>query len=225
MAQQIVNLGTGPDTAGADSHYVANSKHNANTTELYASVASKQDADATLTALSGISGTGIVTATATDTFAMRAIGAASGTDIPDRAAADARYAQLASPVLTGTPTAPTATAGTNNTQVATTAYVDGPVSLSTKTASYTLAAADAGTVVEMNVASANNLTVPPNATVAFPVGTIIEVCQIGAGATTIVAGAGVTVRTASSLVLRAQWSSAALRKRATNEWVLTGDLV
>lgn len=33
-------------------------------------------------------------------------------------------APLASPALTGTPTAPTATAGTNNTQVATTAYVD-----------------------------------------------------------------------------------------------------
>ena len=33
-------------------------------------------------------------------------------------------APLASPALTGTPTAPTATANTNNTQVATTAYVD-----------------------------------------------------------------------------------------------------
>jgi len=33
-------------------------------------------------------------------------------------------APLASPALTGTPTAPTASAGTNNTQVATTAYVD-----------------------------------------------------------------------------------------------------
>ena len=33
-------------------------------------------------------------------------------------------ANLASPALTGTPTAPTATAGTNNTQIATTAYAD-----------------------------------------------------------------------------------------------------
>ena len=38
------------------------------------------------------------------------------------------YAQLASPALTGTPTAPTATAGTNSTQIATTAYVDGAIS-------------------------------------------------------------------------------------------------
>jgi hypothetical protein len=36
-------------------------------------------------------------------------------------------APLASPVLTGTPTAPTATAGTNNTQIATTAYADAAV--------------------------------------------------------------------------------------------------
>lgn len=34
------------------------------------------------------------------------------------------YAPLASPALTGTPTAPTATAGNNSTQIATTAYVD-----------------------------------------------------------------------------------------------------
>ena len=33
------------------------------------------------------------------------------------------YAQLASPALTGTPTAPTASAGTNTTQIATTAFV------------------------------------------------------------------------------------------------------
>jgi len=36
-------------------------------------------------------------------------------------------AALDSPALTGTPTAPTATASTNNTQIATTAYVDGAV--------------------------------------------------------------------------------------------------
>ena len=38
------------------------------------------------------------------------------------------YAPLNSPALTGTPTAPTAAAGTNTTQVATTAFVQGEVS-------------------------------------------------------------------------------------------------
>ena len=38
------------------------------------------------------------------------------------------YAPKASPALTGTPTAPTATSGTNSTQIATTAFVQGAVS-------------------------------------------------------------------------------------------------
>lgn len=38
------------------------------------------------------------------------------------------YAPKASPALTGTPTAPTATAGTNNTQIATTAFVQNAIS-------------------------------------------------------------------------------------------------
>jgi len=47
------------------------------------------------------------------------------------------YAPLASPALTGTPTAPTAAAGTNNTQLATTAYAQnpGPITPTTVTAS------------------------------------------------------------------------------------------
>jgi hypothetical protein len=44
------------------------------------------------------------------------------------------FAPLASPALTGIPTAPTATARTNNTQIANTAYVDGKMVLSTSVA-------------------------------------------------------------------------------------------
>lgn len=94
-----------------------------------------------------------------------------------------------------------------------------------QTASATLVMSDIITGVEMNVASANSYTVPPNATVAVPIGAVVEVTQVGAGITTIVAGAGVTIRqaTGNTLALRAQWSSASLRKRATNEWVAGGD--
>jgi hypothetical protein len=99
------------------------------------------------------------------------------------------------------------------------------VEQNTPTTSYTLVLADAGKVVEMNVASPNNLTVPPAASVAFPVGTIIEIMQLGAGQTTIVAGSGVTVRSSGGkLRLSGQYSSASLRKRSTNEWVLNGDI-
>lgn len=58
---------------------------------------------------------------------------AGSSDIPPQSSADipgldtqlAAKAPLLSPALTGTPTAPTATAGTNTTQLATTAYVRG----------------------------------------------------------------------------------------------------
>lgn len=97
------------------------------------------------------------------------------------------------------------------------------VTVTTKTGSATLALSD-GDWLEMDVAGANNLTVPPNSTVAFPIGTVINVHQRGAGQTTIVAGAGVTVRTPLTLKLRVQYSTAVLVKRATDEWVLAGDI-
>jgi hypothetical protein len=68
--------------------------------------------------------------------------ALTGTPTAPTAAAGTSTTQLAttafvtaSPVFTGTPTAPTAAAGTNNTQLATTAYVDGKMVLRTAVAS------------------------------------------------------------------------------------------
>jgi hypothetical protein len=89
---------------------------------------------------------------------------------------------------------------------------------------YTLALADAGTVVEFTAATAVALTVPTNATIAFPIGSIVGILQYGAGQVTV-SGAGVTFRSSGSKVkTTAQYSSVWLRKRATNEWVLSGDL-
>jgi hypothetical protein len=93
-----------------------------------------------------------------------------------------------------------------------------------ETASYTLALSDASKVVEMNVGSANNLTVPTNGLVPFETGTQITILQTGSGQTTIVASGGVTVNGTPGLKLRAQWSSATLIKRATDTWVAIGDL-
>jgi hypothetical protein len=93
-----------------------------------------------------------------------------------------------------------------------------------QTASYTLVLADKAKIVEMNVGSANNLTVPLNASVAFPVGTQIHIVQTGAGQTTVVATGGVTINATPGLKLRTQWSGATLIKRAENTWVLVGDL-
>lgn len=97
--------------------------------------------------------------------------------------------------------------------------------INTQTDSYTLVLGDAGKVVEMNKATAVNLTVPPNSSVAFPTNTMIDISQYGAGQVTIVAGSGVTIRSSGSkLKLTGQYSGATLYKRGTDEWVLVGDL-
>ena len=96
--------------------------------------------------------------------------------------------------------------------------------LDTKVADYELVLADAGKLIEMNSGSANEVTVPANADVAFPIGTRIDICQYGAGVTSIVAAGGVTINATPGLNLRAQFSAATLVKRATNEWYLYGDL-
>lgn len=120
--------------------------------------------------------------------------------------------------------------GVNNSAVTTSLdykveFLSKAVNSNRQTASYTLVLADAGKVVEQNVASSNNLTVPPNSSVAFIVGTVIEVFQYGAGQTTIVAGAGVTLRApGGKLKLTSQYSSATLRKIGTDEWAVAGDL-
>ena len=115
-----------------------------------------------------------------------------------------------------------------NADISATAAIDlgklADVSTSAQVASYTLVLADKNKVVEMSNASANNLTVPLNSNVAFPVGSQINILQTGAGQTTIVGAGGVTVNATPGLKMRAQWSYATLIKRAENTWVLVGDI-
>ena len=94
---------------------------------------------------------------------------------------------------------------------------------------YTLALSDAGKYVEMNNASSNTLTVPLNASVAFPIGSEITIIQTGSGTTTISPAGGVTVNYYSltgsaTRTIKAQWAAATLIKRAENTWVLIGNL-
>jgi hypothetical protein len=93
----------------------------------------------------------------------------------------------------------------------------------TQASAWTFALTDAGMLVESTSATAVTFTVPTNASVAFPIGTVIEVHQYGAGQITIAPAAGVTIRTPSSYTTRTQFSTLRLRKRATDEWVLDGD--
>jgi hypothetical protein len=98
------------------------------------------------------------------------------------------------------------------------------LSTNSQSASYTLVLSDTDKMLEMNVGSANNLTVPLNSSQAFPIGTQITILQAGTGQTTIVATGGVTINATPGLKLRTQWSSATLIKRAENTWVAIGDL-
>lgn len=117
--------------------------------------------------------------------------------------------------LTGTQTLDNKTINSPFTTVATNARV----------ASYTLVLTDQSKVIEINNGSANTLTIPPNASVAFPIGTYILFIQTGAGQTTITPGAGVTIDSTPGLKTRTQWSAATIIKRATNTWVVMGDTV
>jgi hypothetical protein len=85
-----------------------------------------------------------------------------------------------------------------------------------------LVASDADKLVEMNVASANNLTVPAS---TFSAGTQILLAQYGAGQTTVVAGSGMTIRSnGAKLKLNAQYSGATLVFISGTEAYLFGDI-
>ena len=92
-------------------------------------------------------------------------------------------------------------------------------------ASVTALLADDGKLVTMSNASANTFTIPPNSSVAFGIGTQINIAQLGAGQTSIVAGAGVTLNSAGAkLKLSAQYAVATCVKTDTNEWFVVGSL-
>jgi hypothetical protein len=91
--------------------------------------------------------------------------------------------------------------------------------------SKTLALTDNGGYIVTSNGSAVTITVPPNSSVAFPTGAEIVVFQSGAGQVDFVAGSGVTIRSKdSNLKISAQYAAATLKKVATDEWHLLGDL-
>lgn len=89
---------------------------------------------------------------------------------------------------------------------------------------YTLVIGDRGQTVTMDNASANTLTIPTNASVAFDVGSVVVVIQKGAGVTTITGDTGVTVNgtSAGSVAISAQYQGVSLLKVATDTWIASG---
>jgi hypothetical protein len=99
-----------------------------------------------------------------------------------------------------------------------------------ETASYTAVLANNGQVVTMDNSSANNFSIPTNASVAFPIGTQINVLQIGAGQTTIqaVTSGTTTIQSTGAAPaapkLRARYSAATCLKAGTDLWYVFGDI-
>ncbi len=95
-------------------------------------------------------------------------------------------------------------------------------------ATYTFVLGDAGDIVISNRGTAVVMTIPPNSSVAYPIGASITVISIGAGLTTIDEGAGVLITSTGAVsdapVLRAQHSSATAIKTATDTWRVVGDI-
>lgn len=111
----------------------------------------------------------------------------------------------------------------------TNATVTPTLAINAQTASYTAVLADGNnTLVTLSNASANTFTIPPNSSVAFPVGTILNFAQTGAGQTTITQGSGVTITstgaTASAPKTRVQYSGATAIQTTANNWLILGDL-
>ena len=98
-------------------------------------------------------------------------------------------------------------------------------SIASQTSSYTLANLnERDTIVELNSTSATTLTIPADSAVNYPIGTTLDIIQTNTGQVTIAGAAGVTVNATPGLKLRTRWSSATLLKRASNTWLVFGDL-
>lgn len=87
------------------------------------------------------------------------------------------------------------------------------------TTARTLALTDAYKYIRTTNAAATAITIPPNADVAFEIGTQIDFSQQGTGVLSFVAGSGVTINTVS-LTMSAQYQAASIVKVDTNEWDL-----
>ena len=98
------------------------------------------------------------------------------------------------------------------------------IAFNTQSATYTLVLTDQNKLVEVNNGSANEIIIPANSAVAYPIGTQILVAQLGAGQTSIGKSVGVFVFSqGNKLKLVGQYAIATLIKKGTDTWYLFGD--
>ena len=99
------------------------------------------------------------------------------------------------------------------------------IEFNTQSATYTLVLADQNKMIEINNASANQITIPLNSVVAFPIGTQILVIQLGAGQTSIGKSVGVNLYAeGNKLKLVGQYAMATIIKKSADLWYVAGNL-
>ncbi len=94
------------------------------------------------------------------------------------------------------------------------------------TGNYTLTLNDQGKVLPFNTSSTGTVTIPTNASVAFPTGSVVNFIQTGTGPVLITGASGVSVQSENAkLKLKAQYAVAGVLKTDTDTWVAFGNLV
>lgn len=86
-----------------------------------------------------------------------------------------------------------------------------------QTTSYTLALTDKDQVVQFNNSTTVSVTVPTNASVPFPIGSLVWIARIGTGTVSLVAAGGVSLTKTGNLGLNEEFY---LRKRGTDSWMV-----
>jgi hypothetical protein len=94
-----------------------------------------------------------------------------------------------------------------------------------QTSSYTCVLEDAGKVVTMNNTSSATITIPPNSSVAYPIGTVISIARINTGSVALTAGAGVTLTGNTGTGAMNANEQLFCRKRSTDTWLVVHTLV
>ena len=87
---------------------------------------------------------------------------------------------------------------------------------------YTLVYNDRYKMIIFSAATAITLTIPTYANVAYPLGTWMEIAQVGAGKLTV-AGPGTNITVTPTPILRTLGSAARLLNIGTDTWLATGD--
>jgi hypothetical protein len=94
--------------------------------------------------------------------------------------------------------------------------------------SYTTVLSDAiNTLITITNASTCTVTIPPNSSVPYPVGAVINIARLGTGGVTFAQGAGVTIvsigATSSAPTIRARYSTVSFVQTSANNWLAFGD--